>query len=59
MNEKTAKAHGFLADRQKRIAEKCEALGMDEHAEDARNRQRRMIDPLHEAAITEDEARDI
>lgn len=55
----TARAAGYLADKNKRIADKCEALGMDEHAADARRRQEIMIEPLHQEAIVTNEIHDL
>jgi hypothetical protein len=55
----TIHAEGILADRNARIARKCTALGMTEHAADARNRQARMLDHLHEVALADDRKRSL
>lgn len=55
----TIHAEGLLADRSARIARKCTALGMTEHAADARNRQARMLEHLHAVALVEDAIRSL
>lgn len=53
----TAQAEGWLANRNKRIAEICEVFGMTEHAADARRRQTIMISHLHADALAENRNR--
>ncbi len=55
----TMKVEGQLADYNARVARKCEALGMTEHAADARTRQANMLAHLHEAALVEDAIRSL
>jgi hypothetical protein len=55
----TAQAEGFLTSYNKRVAEMCEALGMTEHAADARARQASMLRHLHEDALAENRNRSL
>lgn len=52
-----ARASGYLADKNKRVAEISEAVGMTEHAQDARSRQRNMLAGLESAASAENARR--
>ena len=55
----TIHAEGFLAARNARIAHICDLFGMTEHAADARRRQARMLDHLHEVALADDRNRSL
>lgn len=59
MNATTAQANGYLADKNKRMADKAKALGAAETERDCRRRQQRMIEPLHAAALVENQIRDL
>jgi hypothetical protein len=59
MDANTAKVHGYLAEKNKRMAEKAEAIGATETAADLRALQQGMLEDLLEEAIIENQLRDL